>query len=409
VTNTDDQIAHKTPRCNKVSATRLAWIAFYIGIAGYGGGPAIIGLIRQIFVDKLEWVSEEDFSTGLSLCQILPGANALSLIEFLGYTMRGSLGAIITPVCFLIPAFILMTVLSAVYFSYGQVPLAQALFTGLSATVVALLANALLILGKPAIRNWQAALIAATGFVVVIVLNSLHSPLAIMAVVACSALLGLLLNRQPGSTDGTPAPVAEPAPHTPWFWPVCLLLACVFVTILALTVHTAYTQLFLALSRVGLFTFGGGFMSIPFFQHEAVETHHWLTTPQFLAGIALGQITPGPVLITGTFIGYRVLGILGALLGTIAVFLPGALGMFFLAHQHERLQQLVWLQFAVRGVVAGFIGVLLNVTLQLARQSITDWKTAIVATVSLGVLVVARKDPLWVIIGTVIVSPFLFR
>ena len=100
---------------------------------------------------------------------------------------------------------------------------------------------------------------------------------------------------------------------------------------------------------------------------------------QFLAGIALGQITPGPVLISGTFIGYHVFGIPGALLGTIAVFLPGALGMFLLAHQHERLQRLAWLQAAVRGVVAGFIGVLLNVTLQLARQSIIDWKTALVA------------------------------
>ncbi len=408
-----NQIIDTPPRRKKVSAARLAWMAFYIGIVGYGGGPAIIGMMRQLFVDKLAWVSEEDFFTGLSLCQILPGANALSLIEFLGYTVRGSLGALITPICFLTPACILMTVLSAVYFTYGQVPLAQALFTGLGAAVVALLANALLILGKPAIKNWQAALIATTGFIIVVVLNSLHSPLAIMAVVGCSALLGLLLNRQPRRADEPPAPAA--APRNPWFWPGCLLAALVMLTLLVVTWHTASTQLFLALAKVGLFTFGGGFMSIPLFQHEAVDVYH-LTVQQFLAGIALGQITPGPVLITGTFIGYRVLGIhgallgiWGALLGTIAVFLPGALGMFFLARQHERLQRLAWVQAAVRGVVAGFIGVLLNVTLQLARQSIIDWKTALIAVVALLVLAVAKKDPLWVILGTVIVSPFLFR
>ena len=116
--DTDAQNGHDnlSPR-QKVPAARLAWIALYIGIAGYGGGPAIIGMMRQLFVDKLGWVSEEDFFTGLSLCQILPGANAVSLIEFIGYTVRGALGALIAPICFLTPAFILMTVLSGVYFS----------------------------------------------------------------------------------------------------------------------------------------------------------------------------------------------------------------------------------------------------------------------------------------------------
>ncbi len=394
---------------------RLAWMALYIGIAGYGGGPAIIGLMRQLFVDKLGWVSEEEFFTGLSLCQILPGANAVSLIEFIGYTMRGSLGALLAPIFFLAPAFLLMTGLSAVYFAYGQVPLAKALFIGLDAAVVALLANALLILGKPVIKNWQAALIALLGFVVVVLLNRLHSPLAIMAVVGCSALLGLLLNRQPRSIGEPEAPEREAAPHHPWFWPGCLLAALAVLAMLWLTWHAKSTQLFVALSHVGLFTFGGGFMSIPFFRHEAVDVyhvtlpHHWLTVKQFLDGIALGQITPGPVLISGTFIGFHVLGIPGALLGTIAVFLPGALGMFFLARQHERLQRLAWLQAAVRGVVAGFIGVLFNVTLQLGQQSITGWKTALIAAIALLVLVVAKKDPLWVIIGTVIVSPLLFH
>ncbi len=360
-------------------------------------------------MDRYAWVSEENFFTGLSLCQILPGANAVSLIVFLGYSISRSLGALLAAICFLTPAFVLMTVLSAVYFLYGQVPLAKELFLGLDAVVVALLANALLTLGRPAIKEWRAALIAVFGFIFVVVLRKF--PLAIIAVVFCSALLGFLLNRQPQSGAGKSSPQAgNRAAWSPrWFWPGCLLFALLVTVVLVLTQRAASTQLFLALLRVGVFTFGGGYMSIPLFQHEAVLVHHWLTVPDFLAGIALGQITPGPVLITGTFIGYKVLGIWGALLGTIAVFLPGALGMFFLAHQHERLSQLCWLQAAVRGVVAGFIGVLFNVTLQLARQSIIDWKTALLAAIALVVLVWAKKDPLWVILGTVVVSPLLFR
>jgi len=407
------QQPHENPPHKQVPLTRLAGIALYIGIAGYGGGPAIIGLMQQFFVERCKWVSEEDFFTGLSLSQLLPGANALSVMEFLGYQVRGSLGALIAPVFFLFPAFVLMTVLSAVYFRFGQLPLVQALFTGLAAAVVALVANAMVVLGRTAIKDKNAVLIAAIAFLTVLLLNTIHFPMPILVVVVVSAFLGLLLNKPVAPADAQP----EPTPHARspwWFWPMWIAACAAIAIIIVVTYRTQGTQLFLALFRVGLFTFGGGFSSIPLYQHEAVELHHWVTQKEFLAGIALGQITPGPVLITGTFIGYRVLGIWGALLGTIAVFLPGALGMFFLAHQHERLQQLTWLQSMVRGVVAGFIGVIFNITLQFAYASIFpdwvfNWRAALITAVALYVLLVAKKDPLWVILGTVVVSPFLFR
>lgn len=395
-----------TPQPPRITLATLAWTALYVGIAGYGGGPAIIGYLKELFVNRYRWVDEETFFAALSLSQLLPGANALSVIEFLGYNVCGSLGAIVAPICFIFPAFVLMTVLSAVYFTFGQVPLATALFTGLGAVVVALLANALVILGRSAIKNLWAVVIAVLAFLAVFLF---HVP--ILVIVLGCAVLGFLLYRgESKPVNAVEVAVPATSASTPWwFWPAWVVITLVVALALIVTYHSTSTQLFLSLLRVGALTFGGGYMSVPLFQHEAVVAHQWLTNRQFLDGIALGQITPGPVLITGTFIGYRVLGVWGALVGTIAVFLPGGLAMFFLAHQHERLSQLEWLRAMVRGVVAGFIGVLFNVILQLAQQSITDWKTASLAVVALLVLLVAKKDPLWVILGAVVVSPLLFR
>ena len=386
-----------------VTLRQLALTSLYIGVTGYGG-PAIMGHIKQLFVTRRRWVREQDFLTGLSLSQMLPGATGVNLITFLGYQLRGAWGAIIAPLCFIFPALVLMTLLSAVYFAYGQVPLAQALFTGLGAVVVGLLVNATVTLGQSAIRDRWGIGIALITFGLVFELH-----ISILLVVISSAVLGVLIYRkQPVLTLDDE--VASPPHRLSWgFWIGTLGVLIVAVILLTLTRQMLVTQLFLAVLRVGVLAFGGGFTSIPLFQHEVITVHSWLTPKTFLDGIALGQITPGPVLITATFIGYRLLGVTGALVGSLAIFTPGAFAMFLLAHQHERVRQWLWLHALVRGIVAGFIGVLVSVTIQLGLHSLTDWKTVALATGSVLVLLVAKKDPVWVILGGAIISPLLFQ
>ncbi len=371
-------------------------------MTGYGG-PAIVGYMKQVFVERKKWTTEKEFITGLSLSQLLPSATGVNTIEFLGYRVGGSLGAIIAPICFITPALVLMTVLSAVYFAYGQVPLAKSLFTGLGAVVIALIVNAAVNLGRSAIKDWWAAGIAVIGFMIV---RFLGAPIPLVVLV--SAVAGYLIYRkkvrlaETGDDDSSNG-------VSRFFWLWFTLAIGAAVTALALTTHTKTTQLLLSILHVGVFTFGGGFMSIPIFQHQAVEVHHWLTNRQFLDGIALGQITPGPVLITAVFIGYKVLGFWGALLAGLTIFSPGALGMFIIAHQHERVSHLIWLQAMVKGIVAGFMGVLLSVIIRLGTQSIVDWKTALLAAIALVALVWKKVDPLWVIIAGAVVSILLFH
>lgn len=390
---------------NPISILKLAVTCLIIGVTGYGG-PAILGQMKRVFVDRMEWINDEQFLTGLSLSQMLPGATGGNLIGFLGYQARGSWGAIIAPLCFFAPSLMLMTVLSAIYFRFGQVPLAKTIFLGLGAIVVALLFNATLTLGRSAIRDIRAIAVAVAAFLIV---QLLHAP--ILEVVAISGLSGLLIyGRQYRGAASTHEPPPDRCGQQPpriwWGW---IVASAMLVLLLGLTARTEATRLFLSITRVGVLAFGGGFTSIPLFQREAVAVHPWLTTREFLDGIALGQITPGPVLVTATFIGYHVLGVRGALLGSIAIFAPGTLATFVMAHQHGRVKDLWWLQAAVKGIAASFIGVLLSVTVTLAIHSLVDWKTVSLAVAATIVLIAAKKDPVWVILGGTAASILLFR
>jgi len=153
---------------------------------------------------------------------------------------------------------------------------------------------------------------------------------------------------------------------------------------------------------------GGGFAAVPLFQHEAVLVHHWPSTRQFLDGIALGQVTPGSVMITATFVGYRVFGVLGAIVGTLAVLTPSCLAVFLLAQRQESVSKALWAQAMIKGIVAGFIGILAFVIVHLAGHSLVDWKTVALFLAALAVLLFGKKDPLWVVLGGAILSPILF-
>jgi chromate transporter len=157
-----------------------------------------------------------------------------------------------------------------------------------------------------------------------------------------------------------------------------------------------------------MLAFGGGFNSIPLIQHETINIHHWLTLSEFRDGIALGQITPGPVLITSAFIGYKVYGFIGAVTATVAIFTPSLILLFLLYNVHAKLTKLPVINVIMKGILAGFIGLLVSTTIHFGIESLYDWKTWLVFSLSLIALVKFKIDPLWVIIGTIIISVILF-
>jgi chromate transporter len=158
----------------------------------------------------------------------------------------------------------------------------------------------------------------------------------------------------------------------------------------------------------GLFAFGGGFTIIPLIQHQVVDAHHWVTLQQFINGIALGQVTPGPTLITATFVGYKVMGVLGALFATLAIFLVPILSMMALADIHAKIRDLKIVKVVVKGFLAGFIGLLAAITLQFAFKSLISWQAWVIFGASLIWIMYLKKDSLWAILGTVLLSLLIF-
>ncbi|MHB9014268.1 MAG: chromate transporter [Ignavibacteriaceae bacterium] len=162
--------------------------------------------------------------------------------------------------------------------------------------------------------------------------------------------------------------------------------------------------IFLTFFKIGTFAFGGGYNSIPLLQHETVSIHQWVSMNQFRDGLAMGQITPGPVLITATFIGYKVFGITGAIAATIGIFLPSVIAVILLNKFHQKIVQMHITHSLIRGVLAGFIGLLISVTINFGIHSLVSWQTWGIFIISLILLAYYKVDALWIIIGTIIIS-----
>ncbi len=396
------------------SLTELLKTTFYIGVIGYGG-PAILALMKKMFVHQKEWISEKEFMNALSLAQILPGATGVSVVGYIGFKLRKLWGGILAPLFYILPATLLTIILSWTYFSYGNLSFVKALFAGLGSLVVALLVNATLILGKSvfkkiSLKDIKGVAISAIAFIGIFFLR-----LNVIWLILLSGTLGFLLFYFTREFEDEKAKKGEALLSEPNilqrdnltvkdFTPVILIAVIFTIGLLIPYTRDLITTFF----GIGAFAFGGGFTTIPLIQHQVVDAHGWLTIKQFVDGIALGQITPGPVFITATFIGYRVAAILGAVFATLAIFSPSLIAMIALADIHGRVQNLKIVKVIVKGFLSGFIGLLVAVTLQFAFKSLISWQAWLIFTLAIFWLMVLKKNSVWAILGTIGLSLFIF-
>jgi chromate transporter len=397
---------------NKPSLIKFAKSVLYIGVTGYGG-PAILAQMKKAIVHKNQWVAEDDFMNTLSLAQILPGATGVSLLGYLGYKLKGVWGWAIGSFLYILPAFLLTTILAQLYFSYHNLALVQKLFAGLGALVVALLINAILqlsksVFGKADKRDYKGTIIAVTSFLFAVFAN-----LNIVYVILLSGVLGFAFyyfTREFEGVRANQSNVNLPTVRGKIINRdiIYLLVTIGIFTIILWLTHSIYWSLFSTFSQIGAIAFGGGFTTIPLIQHIVVDGQKWLSLAEFRDGIAIGQITPGPVFITASFIGYKVAGWLGALIATIAIFLPSLLLMVVLGRFHEQVKQQKLVRVVIKGFLAGFIGIIASVALQFGEKSLINWQTWAIFLISLFVIMKLKKDVIWAIIGTVIVSLLVF-
>jgi chromate transporter len=346
-----------------------------LGATAYGG-PAIASQMKKAIVKDYGWLKEPEFMQGLALCQMTPGATFIMLSTYIGYRLRGIWGAFTCAVAFVIPAFILLVILSALYFKLGDLWFTQSLFKCLGAMVVAIVLNAFINFGRPIVKDWKAVLIASLSFFGFLFRWN------VLLVFILAAVGAFFLRLGPGK--GGPQMPASAVTGSRSVRGTYLFLGVLAVLVVGLfwlshSISAELTALMLALSKVGALAFGGGFTIIPLIQYEVVDKFHFVNTKEFLDGIAMGQVTPGPIMITATFLGYKVGALWGALLATIAIFSPAFFIISFLTPQYDRLKGVAVIRRMEQGILAAFIGMLGLVLYNFGRATFVDIPSVIFA------------------------------
>lgn len=343
---------------DQVSLWELFWCYLKIGSSAFGGFMALISVVQSEVVEKKKLLTSEDMLDGISLASILPGPIAVNVVTYTGYRIRGIAGAATCFIAVILPSFLLILGLSYTYFTYGNLPAVNNIFMGFIPTVSAIIIVAALNLSKKSLNNISQYSISLAAMAVLIFIGGFYTTIGI---ILFSGLLGFILYRNnndlsPVSDNSRLKKNIEKKPGTAFVTllltiPAILAALLKFQTILSVKLLTVF-------SGMSLMLFGGGFVFIPMIQEIVVDSYGWLTQAQFIDGIALGQVTPGPIVISATFIGYKVAGILGATTATIGAFLPPALLMLFCSSYLQKIKSSNTIQAILKGIHAGVIGMI---------------------------------------------------
>ncbi len=377
----------------------------HLGSTAYGG-LAMVEPIRRKVVQERSWLSRQDFLDGLALCQLLPGATVVQLATYVGYRLRRTTGALAAAGAFILPAFVLILGLSALYFEYGEITWVKALSKGFNAVVIALLLQALWGFREIVRRHWLDPGIA------LLTLGALWGGANYLLVFLAAGFLRWALGlKWTPEADGLGAVASQERLSQPGRSAIRALAAALA---LALGVWGLWHLdqrlglLSLIFLKVGVLAFGGGYAMIPLLQWEMVDHLGWLSLRQFLDGILLGFVTPGPIIITATFIGFWVKGLAGAVVGTVAIFLPPILLIIFLTPLYQRLKEWRGMRLAIQGILSALVGMLVLVTLQLGRASLVDLQSWAIMAGAAVALIAFRINLAWVVVTVAGLSLIIF-
>jgi chromate transporter len=383
----------------RVPTTRLFLSFLRLGITAFGG-PAMIAHIRELSVKRNGWLMEETFKDGVVLCQSMPGATAMQMAAYVGLRAGGLRGAITSFVGFGLPAFILMLVLAACYAGSSELPPVVSLFHGLQVVVVAIVANATFLFGRDIVKRSGDLFIAPVSAAL------FWFGVSPFVVIVGAAIAGIVFFKDsalpPSSGQNGDKTGQVPKPIILFMGLVCAGVAGLYFVDRKLY-HLATVML-----RIDLFAFGGGFASLPLMFHEIVNVKGWLDGKTFMDGIALGQVTPGPIVITATFVGYLVRGIAGSLVATIAIFTPSFVILVAATPFFDRMKDARYFSGATRGILASFVGLLFYMTIRFAVA--VPWEPIKVLFGIAVVIALARKmNILFIVLIGSALSIVIFR
>jgi chromate transporter len=348
--------------------TELALYFLRLGFLGFGGPVALVGQMERELVNDKKRLSKDEMRESIAICQSLPGPLAIQVGIYISWLRGGFWGAWVGGWCFILPNFVIVAALGALYVYLGDLQPVTAIFYGVSPAVIALILHSCYRLAKLGMEDWLQWVIAAVCLAVTIILQAEVAILFIGAGIIGILYYGSLFKRMPTTLPGiavVPAAAASIAP---------------------VATGSTLTKLLLFFLKAGSLTFGSGLVIVPFLEQGLVQQYGWLDERQFLIAVAVGMISPGPVVITATFVGYLVAGFWGSLVSTIGIFLPSFLLVLIVAPLLARHRANANVQGFVKGAYAAAIGTILGACFLLGKIAIGDWLTVGIGIVSLAVL-----------------------
>jgi chromate transporter len=381
---------------SSLSSIKLFFSFLRLGLTAFGG-PAMIAHIKELAVKKNKWLDDERFKDGVVLCQSIPGATAMQMAGYVGLRVKGIGGALASYLGFGLPAYALMLLFSILYDHYHDLSFVHSLFSGLQVIVVAIIAQATYSFGKNSAKSWRDIL------VIILAAGSLGIGISPFWVIPAAGLVSILLY---GNTRPSPAPDRK---VESWKIRPTILLVLILMTGLILLYFISIQSFVLSLlmMKIDLFAFGGGFTSLPLMLHEVVKLRGWIDEKTFMNGIALGQVTPGPIVITATFVGYLRSGFWGSLVATLSIFTPSFLLLVIINPVFDRLKSSPLFLKATKGILASFVGLLVYVLIKFGLA--VPWDVLRVLLGAVAIVALFKKiDLLYIVIAGGIVSLVLF-
>ena len=363
-----------SPVAGRGSLGEVASAFLKLGVIGFGGPAAHIALMRREFVEERHWLDEDRFLELFGAANLIPGPASTELGMMLGYLRAGWAGLLVAGACFIAPAMTIVLILASIYVRYGSVPATGWVLAGVAPVMIAIIADALWQLGRRALKTLP---LAGVGIAVLLLYLLGVYPIVLLF----GGALLVMLGRQAGKLRG----------HATFLLPVG-----------AATVPLR--SIFFEFLKLGAIVYGSGYVLLAFLRSDVVQHLHWLSDGHLVDAVAIGQVTPGPVFTTATFIGYLLAGVPGAITATVAIFLPSFVFAGVVYSLLPRLRRSAWAAAFLDGVTVCGLGLMAGVSIQLGRIAITGVLTAALALAAFVILRRYQPNSAWLVLGGALIG-----
>lgn len=366
---------------NKNKLLDIALAFFKLGVIAFGGPAAHIAMMEEEFVEKRKWIDRQHFLDLMGVTNLIPGPNSTEMTMHLGFERGGWKGLFIAGLSFIFPAVVITCIIAWLYQQYGTLPEVEPYIYGIKAAVIAIICGAIYKLGKKALKGWELYVIAI--LVIALALYGYHE----IYLLLLGAVLGLIVYFiKSGNKSNFNS-----------------------ITLFPFLAIVSNSKIFFTFLKIGSILYGSGYVLFAFMDAELVTTG-LMTQAELIDAVAVGQITPGPVLSTASFVGWQLGGLKGALLATLGIFLPSFIFVGLINPLVHNIRKSKILGTVLDAVNAAAVAVVVAVCIEMAQASIVDWKSALILAISLGLVFGVKKNlSVWIVVGSSILGALLWN